>query len=78
MQHLLSALFIMIESERKKLNPGDDNLQKTQNTTFKNFLRILEENFRRPEGVEYYAEKLIYVIPKFEYHLSEYPASERF
>ncbi len=58
MQHLLSALFIMIESERKKLHPGDDNLQKTQNTTFKNFLRILEENFRRPEGVEYYAEKL--------------------
>jgi AraC-like DNA-binding protein len=57
-KHLLSALFIMIESERKKMEPGENNLIKTQNTTFKNFLRILEENFRRPEGVEYYAEKL--------------------
>ncbi len=59
-QHLLSALFIMIESERKKLYPPlmDDGIQKTQNTTFKNFLKILEENFRRPEGVEFYAEKL--------------------
>ncbi len=59
-QHLLSALFIMIESERRKLNPPlkDNGIQKTQNTTFKNFLKILEENFRRPEGVEFYAEKL--------------------
>lgn len=57
-RHLLSALFTMIEAERKKLLP--DNLQRirTQSTTFKNFLAILEENFRRPEGVEFYAEKL--------------------
>ncbi len=48
----------MVESERKKLNPGADILHSTQNTTFKNFLKILEENFRRPEGVEFYAEKL--------------------
>lgn len=57
-QHLLSALFIMIESERKKLQPVDENIKKTQNITFKNFLQILEENFRRSEGVEFYAEKL--------------------
>jgi AraC family transcriptional regulator, transcriptional activator of pobA len=57
-QHLLSALFIMIESERKKLYPADDGMLKTQNITFRNFLQILEENFRRPEGVEFYAEKL--------------------
>ena len=31
---------------------------KTQSVTFKNFLRILEENFKRPEGVDFYAEKL--------------------
>jgi AraC family transcriptional activator of pobA len=55
---LLSALFAMIESERKLSEPVDDPLNKTQNTTFKNFLAILEENFRRPEGVEFYAEKL--------------------
>jgi AraC family transcriptional regulator, transcriptional activator of pobA len=57
-RHLLSALFTMIESERKKLDPDKNNLQKTQNITFKSFLQILEENFRRPEGVEFYAEKL--------------------
>ena len=57
-QHLLSALFIMIESERKKQLPEDKPIQKTQNITFINFLKILEENFHRPEGVEFYAEKL--------------------
>ena len=57
-RHLLSALFIMIESERKKIQTTDGANQKTQNITFKNFLKILEENFRRPEGVEFYAEKL--------------------
>src|SRR5690606_35943569 len=42
-----------------KLKPddGDDQLS-TQNITFKNFLAILEENFRRNVGVDYYAEKL--------------------
>jgi AraC family transcriptional activator of pobA len=55
---LLNALFMMIEAERKK-NAGDEILnQKSLNTTFKKFLGILEENFRRPEGVEFYAEKL--------------------
>jgi AraC family transcriptional regulator, transcriptional activator of pobA len=58
LKHLLSALFIMIESERKKLLSDDKGSQKNQNTTFKNFLAILEENFRRPDGVDFYAEKL--------------------
>lgn len=57
-RHLLSALFIMIESERKKTVSDEKGSQLTQNTTFKNFLRILEDNFRRPEGVGFYAEKL--------------------
>ena len=57
-RHLLSALFAMIESQRKKLQPIETNSQKNQNTTFRNFLMILEENFRRPEGVEFYAGKL--------------------
>ncbi len=57
-RHLLSALFIMIESERKKSMPHEKGTQKTQNLTFRNFLKILEENFRRPEGAEFYAEKL--------------------
>lgn len=57
-RHLLSALFIMIESEKNKKFPQADSISHTQNTTWVNFLKILEENFRRPEGVEFYAEKL--------------------
>ena len=57
-RQLLSALFTMIESERKKSSTDETSLYRTQNITFKNFLKILEENFRRPEGVEFYAEKL--------------------
>ncbi len=57
-RHLLSAMFTMIESERRKNDPEEKGWHTTQNTTFKNFLAILEENFRRPLGVEYYAEKL--------------------
>lgn len=56
-RQLLGAVFTMIESERRKLQPPKEEL-KSQSTTFKNFLRILEENFRRSVGVEYYAEKL--------------------
>jgi AraC family transcriptional regulator, transcriptional activator of pobA len=57
-QHLLSALFIMIESEQKKVASNENFVSTTQNETFKNFMKILEENFRRPLGVEFYAEKL--------------------
>lgn len=57
-RHLLSALFSMVEAERRKNEPGEETQQKTQNITFKNFLLILEENYRRPEGVDFYAEKL--------------------
>lgn len=57
-RHLLSVLFTMVESERRKTKSGEMGSLSTQNTTFKNFLAILEENFRRPEGVEFYAEKL--------------------
>lgn len=56
--HLLSALFIKIEAERGSPEPTNGNLVKTQNITFKNFLAILEENFTRPVGVDYYAERL--------------------
>lgn len=57
-KHLLSALFIMIEAERKKVLPDDQQIRTIQNETFVNFLRILEDNFRRPLGVDFYAEKL--------------------
>lgn len=57
-RHLLSALFTMIDSERRKLVVGEPTTRSMHNTTFKSFLKILEENFRRPEGVEFYADKL--------------------
>lgn len=57
-KQLLSTIFIMIESERKKQFPGTQQQLKNQSTTFSSFLSILEENYRRPEGVNYYAEKL--------------------
>jgi AraC family transcriptional regulator, transcriptional activator of pobA len=55
---LLSTLFTMIESERRKIDDDENHFSGTQNITFKNFLKIIEENFRRPEGVDFYAEKL--------------------
>jgi len=57
-RNLLSALFTMIESERRKAEPSENSINKTQNTTFRNLLQILEENYHRPVGVEFYAEKL--------------------
>lgn len=57
-KHLLSALFIMIESERNKIAPNNNDLDISQNTTLQNFLKILAENYQRPVGVEFYAEKL--------------------
>lgn len=57
-RHLLSALFIMIESERNKITLSENNLSTTQNTTLHNFLKILEENYHRAVGVDFYAEKL--------------------
>ena len=41
------------------MSPISENfINTTRNETFKNFLKVLEENFRRPLGVEFYAEKL--------------------
>ena len=55
---LLSALFSMIEHERKLYFNQYNNTLNNQNTTFQSFLSILEDNFRRSEGVNFYAEKL--------------------
>lgn len=57
-RELLTALFTIVESERKKVYADDQNLIVNQNSTFQNFLKILEENFRRSEGVTFYADKL--------------------
>ncbi len=54
-QQLLRTIIAMFVAERKKDNNGT---LVTQNETFLNFLSLLEEHFRRPVGVGFYAEKL--------------------
>lgn len=56
-KHLLSALFIMIESDRSKSHTVDVN-EVSQNKSFTTFLSLLEENYKQNEGVEFYASKL--------------------
>lgn len=56
--HLLRALISMILAERKTNLPDESTVKKNQQNTFNTFLHILEENFRRPEGVQFYADKL--------------------
>ncbi len=57
-RQLLSALFSMIEAERKKIEHSVETSHNTHHISFKNFLAILEENYHRPLGVEFYADKL--------------------
>lgn len=57
-RQLLSTLFTMVESERRKQGASSDDSKKAQSSTFKNFLRLLEEHYKKPEGVNFYAEKL--------------------
>jgi len=56
--HLVSALISMIDAERKRILPIEDTVKSLQIVTFNNFLRILEDNFRRDEGVSFYAGKM--------------------
>lgn len=55
-RHLLNAVISIVLSEKQKQQPTA--ISSNQNETFTNFLAILEENFRRPLSVGYYAEKL--------------------
>ncbi|HLT33841.1 MAG TPA: hypothetical protein VKZ98_08635, partial [Aquaticitalea sp.] len=55
-RHLLNAVISIVLSEKQKQHATDISVN--QNETFTNFLNILEENFRRPVGVGFYAEKL--------------------
>jgi AraC family transcriptional activator of pobA len=55
---ILKTIFTMIEAEQERNDSQEGYFPKVQSTTFKNFLKILEENFRRAEGVSFYSEKL--------------------
>lgn len=58
LRYLLSGLFAMIEAERRKQEKDINPVLQTQNETFKQFLNLLEANYKRGTGVEFYAEKL--------------------
>jgi AraC family transcriptional regulator, transcriptional activator of pobA len=56
---LLKALLTMVRSMHEKHTMNEtNNASNIHNTTFRNFLKILEENFRRDVSVDFYAEKL--------------------
>lgn len=56
--YLTSGLVAMMEAERKRNIPEKTSTKLSQIETFNNFLKILEENFRRDEGVSFYANKM--------------------
>ncbi len=57
-RYLTTGLISMIEAERKRIIPLENTVKSTQIDAFTNFLKILEQNFRRDEGVQFYAEKM--------------------
>lgn len=57
-KHLINGLISMVLSERKVYMEQQDPSRSSQKNTFQTFLRILDDNFRRPEGVGFYADKL--------------------
>lgn len=56
--HLLETLFEMIERARLASIKTKEMSSLPYNITFKNFLRIVENNFSRDESVDFYANKL--------------------
>jgi len=57
-RHLLNAVLSRLESSTSKKYLDQRSARSAQVITFNNFLRILEYNFKRPVGVEFYADKL--------------------
>jgi len=56
--HLLNGFITMIDTQRKRIIPVENTIKASQISAFNNFLKILEENFRRDAGVTFYAEKM--------------------
>lgn len=57
-RQLLSTLFTIIKSEWQKQHTEELQIQSSKSLVFKNFLAILEENYKKNVGVDFYAEKL--------------------
>jgi AraC family transcriptional activator of pobA len=58
MRHLLSAVMAKLETDSKRDYLNSKTSGNARLITFNNFLRILENNFHRPEGADFYADKL--------------------
>jgi len=61
-RQLLSALFTMIESERRKMSLENDEVKKRISGAFRNFLRLLEDHYKESKGVNFYAEQLFMTV----------------
>jgi len=57
-RHLLSALLAKLEAEGSHHLPDEAAARSPHRIAFRNFLRILEDNYTRPLGVGFYADKL--------------------
>ena len=57
-RYLTSGLISMVEAERKRNIPTENSSKISQIATFNNFLKILEENYRRDKDVSFYADKM--------------------
>lgn len=59
-RQLLGTLFTLVRAMRRESHPDPqgDALSTGHNETFRHFLRILEDNFRQPSDVEFYASQL--------------------
>lgn len=57
-RQLLGTLFTLIRAEHRTQYPEAAAATGAHDETFRNFLRILEENFRQPHDVDFYASQL--------------------
>jgi AraC-like DNA-binding protein len=57
-RHLLSAVLSKLETATKQKYLDSGISGNSQVITFNNFLKILEYNYKRPVGVDFYADKL--------------------
>jgi AraC family transcriptional activator of pobA len=57
-RHLLSALLAKLAAEGNHHIPNEKESMTPARIAFRNFLQILEDNFKRPLGVGFYADKL--------------------
>lgn len=57
-RHLVDGLISMVDAEQKRNIPVGNEIKSMQITAVNNFLRIVEDNFRRDVGVSFYADKM--------------------